>query len=59
MKLWIIDEFGLRTEEGKELIRRMDIKEIEIPDEILADFKTAYELWLEQQTNKIKFTGGK
>lgn len=52
MKLWIVDEVALRTKEGRELMRGLNIHQIEIPDEILQKFKTAYELWVEEKNKK-------
>lgn len=52
MRLTIIDEVGLRTKDGKKIVAGLNIQQIEIPDEILIEFKTAYDLWLEEQTKK-------
>lgn len=52
MKLTIIDEVGFKTKDGKKLVAGLNIQQIEIPDEIFIEFKTAYDLWLEEQTKK-------
>jgi len=52
MRFFIIDEFGLKTKDEKGIIRAVNIQRVEIPDKILEEFKTAYELWLEEQKQK-------
>lgn len=52
MRFFIIDEFGLKTKDEKGIIRAVNIQKVEIPDKLLEEFKTAYELWLEEQKQK-------
>ena len=52
MRLTIIDEVGLRTKDGKGLIRDLNVQQIEIPDEVLAEIKNKFELWLKEKQNE-------
>lgn len=52
MRFFIIDEFGLKTKDEKGIIRAVNIQRVEIPDKLLEDFKTAYELSLEEKRQK-------
>jgi pantothenate kinase len=52
MRLTIIDEVGLRTKDGKGLVRGLNIQQIEIPDEVLAEIKQKFELWLKEKQNE-------
>ena len=54
MRLTIIDEVGLRTKDGKGLVRGLNIQQIEIPDEVLAEIKKKFELWLEEQKREVQ-----
>ncbi len=53
MRLWIIDEMTLRNKHNiNEAIKGIHISCIEIPEQALLQFKTAYELWLEEKKRK-------
>ena len=53
MELWIIDELTLRNKKNlNEFLKGINISCIEIPDEVVIKFKTAYELWLEEKKKR-------
>ena len=52
MRVTIIDEKGFRTQQGERVVLQTSISQFHIPDKMLQDFKTAYEIWLEEQKTK-------
>lgn len=48
MKALIIDEQGYWNN-GERVVTSRELKEIEIPDELLRDLKTAFEVWKKEQ----------
>lgn len=51
MKALIVDEKGI-WKNGERIVTSREFKEIEIPDELLFNFKTAYEIWMKEQQQK-------
>ena len=52
MKFWIIDEVGLKTKEGRELVRGLNVQQIEIPDKVFEKIKKDFEEWLEKEKKR-------
>lgn len=52
MRFLIFNEKGYKNKEGEKIVLEMSAEMIEIPDNILTEFKTAYELWLKEQKEK-------
>lgn len=51
MKALIVDEKGI-WKNGERIVVSREFKEIEIPDEILFNLKTAFEIWKKEQEQK-------
>jgi len=49
MRLTVIDEIGFKTKDGKRIVAGLNIQQIEIPDEVLAEIKNKFELWLKKR----------
>lgn len=52
MKLLIINKLFYKAKDGKGLVRGLNVQEIVIPDEVLAEIKNRFELWLKEKQNE-------
>jgi len=57
MKITLIDESGLRGKDGKFIVKDITIHQFEVPDKMVEEFKTCYEIWVREQKENSK--GGK